>query len=84
LGHGDDKLGLIHIRHPSRIDLVGAALLLYRNAMEFSATTWKEGDVYVSQCLTVDIARCGETGAEALENLKEALILYFEPVDQLY
>jgi predicted RNase H-like HicB family nuclease len=45
----------------------------------FSATVWKEGKWYVSQCLEVDVASQGETEDEALANLKEALELYFEP-----
>ncbi|HKD86450.1 MAG TPA: type II toxin-antitoxin system HicB family antitoxin [Terriglobales bacterium] len=45
----------------------------------FSASVWREGDWYVSQCLEVDVASQGKTEDEALENLKEALELYFEP-----
>jgi predicted RNase H-like HicB family nuclease len=45
----------------------------------FSATVWREGDWYVSQCLEVDVASQGITEEEALENLKEALELHFEP-----
>ena len=44
----------------------------------FSASVWREGKWYVSQCLEIDIASQGETEEEALENLKEALELYFE------
>ena len=39
---------------------------------------WKEGEYYVSQCLNVDISSFGETKKEALDNLDEALELYFE------
>ncbi len=39
----------------------------------------EEGDWYVAQCLELDIASQGETEAEALTNLQEALELYFEP-----
>jgi predicted RNase H-like HicB family nuclease len=45
----------------------------------FSASVWREGDWHVSQCLDVDVASQGETEEEALQNLKEALELYFEP-----
>ena len=45
----------------------------------FAATVWREGDWYVSQCLEVDVASQGVTEEEALENLKEALALHFEP-----
>jgi predicted RNase H-like HicB family nuclease len=44
----------------------------------FSATVWREGPWYVSQCLEVDVASQGETEEEALANLKEALELHFE------
>ena len=44
----------------------------------FTATVWREGDWYVSQCLEIDIASQGETEEEALDNLKEALELHFE------
>jgi predicted RNase H-like HicB family nuclease len=45
----------------------------------FSATVWREGKWYVSQCLEIDVASQGESEQEALANLKEALELHFEP-----
>ena len=45
----------------------------------FAASVWHEGNWYVAQCLELDVASQGETEAEALTNLKEALELYFEP-----
>ena len=45
----------------------------------FAATVWREGNWYVSQCLEIDIASQGETEQEALDNLKEALELHFDP-----
>ena len=45
----------------------------------FSATVWREGDLYVSQCLEIDIASQGDSEEEALANLREALELHFEP-----
>lgn len=45
----------------------------------FTASITREGGWYVSQCLEVDVANQGETEAEALDNLREALELYFEP-----
>ena len=44
----------------------------------FAATVWREGNWYVSQCIEVDVASQGESEAEALANLKEALELHFE------
>ena len=46
---------------------------------KFTASVWKEGDWYVAQCLEVDIASQGETEQEALDNLREAIELHFEP-----
>ena len=45
----------------------------------FSATVRREGEWFVSQCLDVNIASQGRTEEEALENLREALELHFEP-----
>ena len=45
----------------------------------FSATIWRDGHWYVSQCLEVDVASQGNTEEEALANLIEALELHFEP-----
>jgi len=46
---------------------------------KFTARIQREGDWFVAQCLEVDVASQGRTEEEALENLKEALSLYFEP-----
>jgi predicted RNase H-like HicB family nuclease len=45
----------------------------------FTASVWQEGNWFVAQCLEVDVASQGETEAEALNNLAEALSLHFEP-----
>ena len=39
---------------------------------------YKESDYYVSQCINVDVSSFGNTVEEAINNLKEALELYFE------
>jgi len=39
---------------------------------------YQEGDYYVSQCLNVDVSSFGESIQEAVDNLNEALELYFE------
>ncbi|MDK2948902.1 MAG: hypothetical protein PWQ56_67 [Patescibacteria group bacterium] len=39
---------------------------------------WKEGEYYVAQCLNVDISSFGDNKKDALNNLNEALELYFE------
>ena len=40
-----------------------------------------EGDIFVAQCLDVDIASDGLTREEAIANLQEAMTLHFEYVD---
>ncbi len=45
----------------------------------FTATLVREGDWIVAQCLEIDVASQGETEADALANLREALALHFEP-----
>ncbi len=46
---------------------------------EFRATIVQEGDLWVAQCLDVDVASQGATAEEARDNLSEALALYFTP-----
>jgi predicted RNase H-like HicB family nuclease len=46
--------------------------------VQFTAVITHEAPWYVARCLEVEVASQGETGDEALENLREALELYFE------
>ena len=39
---------------------------------------WQEGKHYVAQCLNVDVSSFGGNREDALNNLKEALELFFE------
>lgn len=45
---------------------------------QFQASTWREGSLWVAQCLEIDIASQGDSPAEALSNLREAIELFFE------
>jgi predicted RNase H-like HicB family nuclease len=45
----------------------------------YSYTVTQEGDLFVAQCLEVDVASQGESPDEAVANLREALELHFEP-----
>lgn len=45
---------------------------------QFTASLWQEGEWVIAQCLEVDVASQGETEAEALANLAEALALHFD------
>ncbi len=44
----------------------------------FPASITREDNLYVAQCLDVDVASQGASESEALANLREALELYFE------
>ncbi len=50
---------------------------------QINYVVWKEDDQYVSHCLNVEVASCGDTREEAIENLKEAVALYFEDDEDL-
>lgn len=39
---------------------------------------YPEGDLFIARCLDIDVASDGETDAEAVANLREAIELYFE------
>ncbi len=45
---------------------------------DLEVVVYKEGDGYVAQCLNVNVASEGDTEKDALENIREALELYFE------
>lgn len=44
----------------------------------FHTLVWREDKLFVAKCLEVEVASQGKTKKEALDNLKEALELYFE------
>ena len=46
---------------------------------QFRASVWQEGDLFVAQCLDVDVASQGDTELKALESLREAVELHFSP-----
>lgn len=46
---------------------------------EFTAAVWQEGEWFVARCREVDVASQGLTEEEALDNLREAVELHFEP-----
>lgn len=46
--------------------------------LNLQSVVYYEGKHYVAQCLNVDVSSFGDTEAEALANLLEALELYFE------
>ena len=46
----------------------------------FHALVWREGEWFVAQAQEVDIASQGKDVNEAIDNLREALELHFEPL----
>ena len=49
-----------------------------RRARHLTAAVTQEGKLYVAQCFEVDVASQGKSVEDALANLAEALVLYFE------
>lgn len=47
-------------------------------SLHLTAAVTHEGEWYVARCLQVEVTSQGETIEEAMDNLKEALELYFE------
>jgi len=45
----------------------------------FTASVWRESDWYIAQCREFELASQGSSKEEALNNLAEAIELYFEP-----
>jgi len=46
---------------------------------KFTARVWREGDVFVAQCIEHDVSSYGDTEQEAIESLREAVKLHLEP-----
>ncbi len=44
----------------------------------FTAAVWQEDDLYVAQCLEVDVASQGSSPEAAIQMLREAVELYVE------
>lgn len=61
-----------------RNDLVSVSPMSKLISVKFTAAVTHEPPWYVARCLEVEVASQGESVEEALENLREALELYFE------
>jgi len=44
---------------------------------------WEEEGAYVSRCQELEVASCGDTPEEALDNIREAIELYLENAREL-
>lgn len=51
---------------------------MFMKKVQFQFLVWKEGKHFVAQCLNIDISSFGKTKKVALDNLEEALELYFQ------
>jgi predicted RNase H-like HicB family nuclease len=51
----------------------------------YQASVWREGDLFVAQCLDIDVVSQGAGADEALANLREAVELLLEtaPPDEI-
>jgi len=47
---------------------------------DFTVSVWQEDDLFVAQCLEVDVASQGSTEEEAVSNLRETLEHFERPV----
>ncbi len=56
---------------------------LYMKKYQFTALIWEEDGVYVSKCVEIEVASCGDTPKEALENLREAIDLWLKNAEYL-
>jgi predicted RNase H-like HicB family nuclease len=45
---------------------------------QLTAVVWEEDGIYVSRCVELEVASCGDTPKEALAMLREAIDLYLE------
>ena len=45
----------------------------------FTANVWQEDEAYIAQAIEVDVASQGDSVEDALDNLREALELYYTP-----
>ena len=45
---------------------------------QFTTFIWEEDGVYVSKCVEIEVASCGDTPKEALDNLREAIDLWLK------
>ena len=50
---------------------------------DLTVVVWREEAGYVSRCPELGVASCGDTIAEATDNLKEAVELYIENAREL-
>jgi len=50
---------------------------------QFTTLIWEEEGVYISKCVEIEVASCGDTPKEALDNLREAIDLWLKNAEFL-
>lgn len=50
---------------------------------QFTTLIWEEDGVYVSKCMEIEVASCGDTPKEARDNLREAIDLWLKNAEYL-
>ena len=46
--------------------------------MRLTVSIWEEEGIYVSGCQELEVASCGDSPQETLDNIREAIDLYLE------
>ena len=46
--------------------------------MRLTVSIWEEDGAYVSRCQELEVASCGDSPQDALDNIREAIELYLE------
>ena len=64
--------------HPFPANLLNYGIRSTPMKADFTVSIWQEEDLFIAQCLDVDVASQGRTEEKALANLREALELHFE------
>ena len=48
----------------------------------FTIAIWEEEGTYVAKCVELEVASCGDTPAEAMDNIREAIDLYLKNAEE--
>lgn len=50
---------------------------------QFTTLIWEEEGVFISKCVEIEVASCGDTPKEVLDNLREAIDLWLKNAEFL-
>jgi predicted RNase H-like HicB family nuclease len=54
-----------------------------KKIFDYTAAVWNETEGYVSKCLELGVASCGDSFEKAVNNLREAVEVYLENAIEL-